>query len=103
MRHRWSEVKAYSLSDKLTGKSIAPENPSPMPNECGGSSLAEGVRPYLYATLRKRAYDRNTAFALLAAGKGQSGESWWERCLALLLLENQLLRLAPDNLAEFDP
>jgi hypothetical protein len=52
--------------------------------------------------LGTKQYDRNVALELLAAGKGQSGESWGERCLALLLLENQLLRLAPDQLDEFD-
>jgi hypothetical protein len=57
---------------------------------------------FLQASLRQRDYDRDTAFAMLAAGNGRSGESWIERSLALLLLENQLLRLAPDDLTEFD-
>jgi hypothetical protein len=65
--------------------------------ETGGRAMQ-----WLGATLSQRAYNRDTAFALLRAGQGRSGESWGERCLALLLLENQLLRLSPDDLAEFD-
>src|SRR6266567_3369921 len=51
---------------------------------------------YLQTSLRSHDFDRDTAFALLSAGQGRSGESWMERSLALLFLENQLLRLAPD-------
>src|ERR1700730_2015404 len=49
-----------------------------------------------------KGYDRDIALEFLAVGGGYRGESWQERCLALLLLENQLLRLAPDELDEFD-
>src|SRR6266567_1928167 len=57
---------------------------------------------YLQTSLISHDFDRDAAFALLSAGQGRSGESWMERGLALLFLENQLLRLAPDDLTEFD-
>jgi hypothetical protein len=61
-----------------------------------------GALRLLELSLQQPEYDRNSALAFLSAAGGVSAESWSERCLAVLLLENQLLRLAPDNLAEFD-
>jgi hypothetical protein len=56
----------------------------------------------LGVALATRGYDRESAFAFLTTAKGESGESWEERGLAILLLENQLLRLAADDIIEFD-
>jgi hypothetical protein len=47
-------------------------------------------------------YCANAALELVHAALGCAGETWPERQLAVLLLENQLLRLAPDRLNEFD-
>ena len=44
----------------------------------------------------------DTAHVLLSSAKGQSGESWNERCLAVLLLESHLLRVEPNRIEEFD-
>lgn len=48
------------------------------------------------------AYDRNFSLSLIEQARGGSGESWEHRCLAVLLLENQLLKLAPQNWDEHD-
>src|SRR5262245_35857635 len=56
----------------------------------------------LIQVCRGDGYARDAALELLSAAQGTSGESWSERCLAVLLLENQLLRLAPTEFAEFD-
>ncbi|MBV9675454.1 MAG: hypothetical protein JO185_03915 [Acidobacteriaceae bacterium] len=62
-----------------------------------------GCAPHLLRVfLTPDAYVRDSALALLSSAKGLSGELWTGRCLALLLLENQLLRLTPDDLSEFD-
>ena len=44
-----------------------------------------------------------TALALIPVTKGEHGESWAERRVAVLLLEHALLRLSPDDLTAFDP
>lgn len=85
-----NEIDGFSLSNNLLALAEA---------EFGAGSCATLL---IDAAVKRPDYDRNMALALLAAGRGQSGESWLERCLALLLLENQLLRLAPDHLTEFD-
>jgi hypothetical protein len=56
----------------------------------------------LELSLQQPEYDHDSALSFLSAARGVSAESWSERCLAVLLLENQLLRLAPGNLDEFD-
>ena len=67
--------------------------------EFGTTSCA----PHLLQQSRATAgYLRDTAFELLSSAKGVSDESWPERCLAVLLLEGQLLRLAPHEIGEFD-
>jgi hypothetical protein len=58
---------------------------------------------FLSAALGNGDYNRDFAFELLAAATGRSGESWAVRRLALLSLENQLIRLSPDDPNEFDP
>jgi hypothetical protein len=47
-------------------------------------------------------YDRKFFQLLLRAARGQAGESWPVRCFALVLMERQLSKLNPHNLAEFD-
>jgi hypothetical protein len=49
-----------------------------------------------------RGYSREIALALLGSGRALAGESWAERCLAMLLLENKLLELGADEFTEFD-
>jgi len=69
-------------------------------HEFGPNSCAPRL---LEISLKHNEYDSDAAHALLSAARGSSGESWPERRLALLLLENQLLRLSSADLAEFDP
>lgn len=64
------------------------------PQSCAGRLLETALRP--------AGYDSGAALALLAAARGTSGEPWPERRLAVLLLENQLLRLAPDAVSEIE-
>ena len=45
-------------------------------------------------------YDAETAHLFLRAARGEGGENWPERRLAVLLLENQFLRLEPSESAE---
>ncbi len=45
---------------------------------------------------------RERILPFLSSARGESGESWRERCLAVLLLENQLFRLRRDQYTEFD-
>lgn len=52
--------------------------------------------------LAGKAYRRSFALKLIDAARGRAGESWEIRRLAALMLENQVLKLAPDNLLEFD-
>lgn len=47
-------------------------------------------------------YSRDFASRLLDVARGASGHAWEVRRLAALMLENQLLKLAPDDLAELD-
>jgi len=63
--------------------------------EFGPGSCA---RDLIERATRQDAYDRLAARDLLRAARGGAGESWAERRLAVLLLENQLLRLAPSGL-----
>src|SRR3954447_5462890 len=51
-----------------------------------------GAGALIAISLRQSDYDPDAAAALLAAARGESGEGWPERRLAVLLLENQLLR-----------
>lgn len=52
--------------------------------------------------LPRRAYCRSFALKLIGAARRSAGEPWEIRCLAALMLENQLLKLSPDNTEEFD-
>ena len=67
--------------------------------EFGAGSRALGL---LQIALERDEYDREIALPLLRAARGLDGEMWAERRLAVLLLENQVLRLHPSDLAEFD-
>src|SRR5215471_3523212 len=49
-----------------------------------------------------RGYSREIALALLGSGRASAGESWAERCLAILLLENKLLELGTEEFFEFE-
>jgi hypothetical protein len=69
------------------------------------TELGEGTHAirFLSAAVANPGYDGDAAFAMLAAARGQSGERWSERLVAVLLLENQLLRLSPQHPAGYDP
>jgi hypothetical protein len=80
---------------------------SPLPDNLDSLTEAEfGIGScasyLLQISFEDQEYKRNTSLKLLAAGRGREGESWAERRLAVLLLENQILRLAADDLGEFD-
>jgi hypothetical protein len=47
-------------------------------------------------------YDRRVALQLIDSARGRGGVGWAERLLAVLLLENRILRISPTDLAEFD-
>ena len=61
-----------------------------------------GARRLIETALQPAGYHPEAALALLAAARGLSGEPWPERRLAVLLLENQLLRLAPEAVKEIE-
>lgn len=67
--------------------------------EFGAASCAADL---ITSAIRQRHYDRDVAHGLLAVAKGRLGESWADRRLAILLLENQLLRLTNTGVEEFD-
>ncbi len=52
--------------------------------------------------LRHKTYDRNFCKQLLAIAGQRSRATWQIRRLAVLMLEHQILKLDPDDLAEFD-
>lgn len=54
--------------------------------------------------LRRRSYSRSFALKLIDAARGDGGIAtvWETRCLAVLLLENLLLRLSPARIDEWD-
>jgi hypothetical protein len=52
--------------------------------------------------LPNKAYSRSFALKLIDVAKGNDSESWGIRRLAALMLENQVLKLSPDNTGEFD-
>ena len=68
--------------------------------EFGSGSRATHL---LQICLEQDKYDGNVARELVRTARGLSGESWPERQLAVLLLENQLLRIPPDQIREWDP
>lgn len=51
--------------------------------------------------LRQDSYSREFALSLLARARRDSGLRWETRRLAVLMLENQLLKLAPEDTAEW--
>lgn len=52
--------------------------------------------------LSHMSYDRDFAFALIKSAAGGRRDSWEIRRLAALMLENQVLRLPPENIDEYD-
>lgn len=52
--------------------------------------------------LLSRAYCRSFALKLIDLAKRSTGVSWELRRVAALMLENQVLKLSPDNVEEFD-
>jgi hypothetical protein len=52
--------------------------------------------------LPSRAYQRGLALKLIDVARRSHGVSWEIRRLAALMLENQLLKLSPENVEEFD-
>jgi len=68
------------------------------------NEFPDSARAYdLFAEfLRHKTYDRSFCLKLLAVVRQTRGVSWDIRRLAVLMLEHQILKLDPDNLAEFD-
>ena len=64
--------------------------------------LVDCALPLAGILARPREFDRRIAQQLMDAARGFSGAAWAERRLAVLLLENRILRISPDDLAEFD-
>jgi hypothetical protein len=62
----------------------------------------ETVRRLFNEFLECRGYNRAFALKLIAAARRDSGNSWETRRLAVLMLENQILRLSPEDRDEFD-
>lgn len=58
--------------------------------------------PLIAVLARCGRYDRSIALQLINTAKGHSNESWPERLLAVILLENQLYHLSANDIAEFD-
>jgi hypothetical protein len=52
--------------------------------------------------LRHNSYSKSLCLKLLAVAKQRAGTPWDIRRLAVLMLENQILKIHPDNLDEFD-
>ena len=52
--------------------------------------------------LPSKAYSRSFALKLISSAKGDGGAPWEVRRLAALMLENQVLKLSPDDAGEFD-
>ncbi|HEX8843168.1 MAG TPA: hypothetical protein VF791_00785 [Pyrinomonadaceae bacterium] len=52
--------------------------------------------------LSRRTYRRSFALKLIGVAKRSNDEPWEIRRLAALMLENQVLKLSPDNIEEFD-
>lgn len=64
---------------------------------------SDSRRDYLLALARRScAYDRNGATEFFAVAQGEADDAWADRCLAVLLLENQILRIPPEMTDEFD-
>lgn len=68
------------------------------------AELNQARRPYglLSEFLQHEDYSRNFSLNLLALARRTTGVSWDVRRLAVLMLEHQLLKLAPDQLDEYD-
>jgi hypothetical protein len=67
--------------------------------ECGRAGYGQRL---LEIFLQPGAGAGGTALALVAVARGQHGESWPERRVAVLLLEHQVLQLPLDDLPAFD-
>ncbi len=52
--------------------------------------------------LASEAYSGSFALKLVDVAKGRENAPWRIRCLAALMLENQILKLSPDNTSEFN-
>ncbi|HKQ50937.1 MAG TPA: hypothetical protein VJT74_01120, partial [Pyrinomonadaceae bacterium] len=68
------------------------------------AELNQARRPYglLGEFLRNEDYDRGFCLDLLALAGRSTGVTWGARRLAVLMLEHQLLKLAPDRIDEYD-
>src|SRR5258707_12111114 len=72
---RLSDKFQSEMSNEIDSSSLPDDLPALAEAEFGTGSRA---MQFLDASLRRLHYDRDTAFALLSASKGQSGESWME-------------------------
>jgi hypothetical protein len=82
----------------MMGELVTP-SPELIEAEFGAVSCAFAL---IEMAMRPAGYDPHAAGRLVAAARGLSGEGWAERKLAVLLLENYLLRTAPAAASEID-
>src|ERR1044071_3313254 len=68
------------------------------------AGLNQARKPYglLGEFLRHEDYNRSFCLDLLALARRGTGVAWGARRLAVLMLEHQLLKLAPDRIDEYD-
>jgi hypothetical protein len=60
------------------------------------------IAALLEASFESRAYSRGVAMSLLKAARSTEANTWRERCVAVLMLENQTLKIAPEDFSEFE-
>lgn len=80
-QHRWFEILSAQFDDPLKAREL------------------------LSDFLQYPSYNRTLLFKLLDIAKGNGGESWEIRRLAILMLEHQVLKISlddPENIKEFD-
>ena len=64
---------------------------------------SDALAPALFEEfLASEAYSRSFASKLVDVAKGSDNAPWRIRCLAALMLENQVLKLSPGNTSEFE-
>jgi hypothetical protein len=56
----------------------------------------------LQTFLQCPSYNRGLLYKLLEVARGNSGDDWETRRLAVLMLEHQVLKISPENIEEFD-
>src|ERR1700749_1609655 len=79
--------------------SVPPRLRDIVSHECGDGPFALAL---FEEFLSSKAYSESFASKLISLGKGDSGAPWEVRRLAAFVLENQVLKVSPDDAGEFD-